>query len=118
VAAGEKTKYVIPVGARVRVGDNSRSPVLRGLSGVVVSFDGRHVEVKIAPPHVTKERQGLAAPRRQAASPRHATPRRRVLHLAPPCPSAAPADTAPLPGSQEGQEQHRKLNPNDLVVLP
>ena len=110
--AGEKTKYVIPVGARVRVGDNSRSPVLRGLSGVVISFDGRHVEVKFARAHVTEERQGPAPPRR------HATPRRHALRLAPPCAPAAPADAVRLPDSQEGQEQHRKLNPNDLVILP
>ena len=59
-----REKFVIPVGARVRVAETSRSPVLRGLSGVVVSFDGRHAEVKL-----------------------------------------------------EGQEQNRKLNPNDVVVL-
>jgi hypothetical protein len=69
--AAEKTKYVIPVGARVRVGDNSRSPVLRGLSGVVISFDGRHVEVKFA--RATSHR---SAARAGHATPRHATPPR------------------------------------------
>ena len=116
--AGEKTKYVIPVGARVRVGDNSRSPVLRGLSGVVISFDGRHVEVKFAPLHVTEERQGPATPRHATPRRHAATPRHHALRLAPPCAPAAPADSVRLPDSQEGQEQHRKLNPNDLVILP